>query len=63
MRFSTNLPEKMLGYLNINPALTELSLDISCNRKITFGDFLNFGLKLKKLKKIEMNLDFCTGIS
>jgi hypothetical protein len=53
----------MLGYLNINPALTELNLDISCNRKITFGDFLNFGLKLKKLKKIEMNLDFCTGIS
>jgi len=39
-----------------------LSLDLSCNRKITFGDFLNLGTKIKKLRKIDLNLDFCSGI-
>ena len=52
----------MLSYLNFSKNLQELSLDISCNRKITFGDFLNLGTKIKKLKKIDLNLDFCSGI-
>jgi hypothetical protein len=52
-----------LTYLAISPSLQELVLDISCNRKITFGDFLNFGTKIKGLMRIELNLDFCTGIS
>jgi glycerol-3-phosphate O-acyltransferase len=52
-----------LTYLTITPSLEELSLDLSCNRKITFGDFLNLGTKIKRVKKIELNLDFCTEIS
>jgi hypothetical protein len=40
-----------------------LTLDISCNRRITFGDFLNLGTKLKGLRKIDLNVDFCTNVT
>lgn len=54
--------EKILSHLNFSKSLVELTLDISCNRKITFGDFLNFGTKLKGIRKLDLNLDFCTGV-
>lgn len=57
------MPEKMLTYLNLNPQLQEISLDVSCNRLISFGDFLNFSTKVKKVPRIRLNLDFCSGVS
>ena len=52
----------MLSNLNFSKHLEDLTLDISCNRKISFRDFLNLGSKIFKIKKIDLNLDFCTGI-
>lgn len=53
----------MLSYLNIGPKVKDLQLDISCNKRITFGDFLNLGMKIKRLRKISLNLDFCVNIN
>lgn len=52
----------MLTYLNFSKCLQELTLDISCNRKISFRDFINLGTKINKIKKIDLNLDFCSNI-
>lgn len=42
--------------------LGKLTLDISCNRRVGFGDFLNLGTKLKKIREVTLNLDFCSGV-
>ena len=48
--------------MNFSKCLQELTLDISCNRKISFRDFINLGTKINKIKKIDLNLDFCSNI-
>ncbi len=53
----------MITHLQFGPKLSTLELDLSCNRKITFGDFINLGTKLAKINRITLNLDFCTGIN
>ena len=50
--FSIDLPEKVLSYLAIAPNLSDFSLDISCNRRISFGDLVNIGNKIKAVRRI-----------
>ena len=52
LRLSIDLPEKVLSYLVIAPNLSDFSLDISCNRRISFGDLVNIGNKIKAVRRI-----------
>ncbi len=61
--FSLDLPEKTITLLPFSPKLTEVVLDISCNRRVTDRDMLNLSSKLKSMSKIDLNLDFCSSIS
>jgi hypothetical protein len=58
-----DLPEKTITLLPFSPKLTEVVLDISCNRRVTDRDMLNLSSKLKSMSKIDLNLDFCSSIS
>lgn len=61
--FSIDLPEKMISYLNFSKCLDELNLDLSCNRRIAFNDILNLGTKISSIRAINLNFDFCSGVT
>lgn len=60
---SLDLPEKTITFLPIPSSLVSLSLDLSCNRRITERDALHLFAKAKGLQQLDFNFDFCTNVT